>query len=51
MILWTVAYQALLFMEFSRQEYWGGFKEGTADSLWVVLYISKLTLDWKIELI
>ena len=26
-------------------------KEGTADSLWVVLYISKLTLDWKIELI
>ena len=23
-ILWTVAYQAPLFMEFSRQEYWSG---------------------------
>ena len=22
---WTVAHQALLFMEFSRQEYWSGF--------------------------
>ena len=26
--LWTVAYQALLSMEFSRQEYWSGFPFG-----------------------